>query len=100
VWESLHDVVALAKLMGHTSVFDFKHNLPVTVPLDRWQGCRDKNGDDYQYGYAGTTIEAWPKVTARHGITMTPTSEELLDWMGKVVKIRTALGPDRRFLLD
>src|ERR1700688_4718745 len=35
VWESLGEVVALAKLMGHTSLYDSKHNLPVTVPLDR-----------------------------------------------------------------
>jgi hypothetical protein len=72
-----------------------------TIPLDRWQGCKDKNGDDYQYGYTGTTIEACPRVTAKHGINMTPaTNEELFVVMRKAIETRKALGPDRTFILD
>jgi hypothetical protein len=102
VWESLRDVLALAKLMGHTSLYDFKHNLPVTVPLDRWQGCKDKNGDDYQYGYTGTTIEACPRVTAKHGVSMVLSSntQEMVGQLAKIIEIRRALGPDRKFVLD
>jgi hypothetical protein len=89
-------------LMGHTGVYDSKHNLPVTVPLDRWQGCRDANGDDYQYGYTGTTIEALPRVTTKHGVSMvlSTNTQEMVAQMAKIIEIRKALGPDRSFLLD
>lgn len=100
VWESLQGVVALAKLMGHTNLYEATHIFGTAVPLDRWQGCRDKNGDDYQYGYTGTMIEALPRVTAKHGINMSPSNEELFAMLSKSIEIRKALGPNRRFMLD
>jgi len=101
VWESRREIIALAKLMGHTSLYDARYITAQAVPLDRWQGCRDKNGDDYQYAYNLTTIEAWPKVTAKHGINMKPaTKEEFLREMQKAIEIRKDLGPEQKFMLD
>jgi len=101
VWESLQDVVALAKLMGHTSLRDPQYITSPALPLDRWQGCKDKYGDDYQYAYTGMTIEACPRVTTKHGVNLTPaTNQEALVELSKIAQIREALGPDRTFLLD
>ena len=101
-WECLRDIIVLTKIMGHTTLYDATNRpFPVPIPLDHWQGCKDKNGDDYQYGYTGTTIEACPRVTSQHGINMTPaTNEELLAEMRKAITIRKALGPERKFILD
>ena len=99
VFEPLRDILALAKLMGYTSVTHRQHL--ASVPLDRWHGCKDRNDDDYEYGYTGLTIYAQPKVTAKHGVNMVPrTNEEFFAELKKAVQIRKGLGPDREFLLD
>jgi hypothetical protein len=101
VWESLREIVALAKLMGHTSLHDAQRMFEPAVPLDHWQGCRDKRGDDYQYAYTGTMIEAWPKVTAKHGISMAlSNTQEMAAQLAKIIEIRKGLGPERKFMLD
>lgn len=102
VWESLREIVALAKLMGHTSLHDVRYITAPDVPLDRWQGCKDKNGDDYMYWYTGTTIVACPRVTAKHGVSMvlSTNTQELVAQLAKIGEIRKALGPERTFLLD
>jgi hypothetical protein len=102
VWESKREIVALLKLMGHTSLHDARDITTPDIPLDRWQGCKDKNGDDYSYWYTGTTVVASPRVTAKHGIStvLSTNTQELMAQLAKIVKIRKALGPERTFLLD
>jgi len=101
-WESLRDTIALTKLMGHTTLYDATNSrFPVPIPLDHWQGCKDKNRDDYEYAYTETMIEARPRVTAKHGVNAPPaTTKDRVDWLRSVVKIRQKLGPELKFLLD
>jgi hypothetical protein len=100
VWEPLRHVVTLVKLLGHNTVMEAGHL--ATIPLDRWTGCRDKNGDDYIYGYdGGMNLYAQPNVSARHGLNMEPkTNEEFIALTKKAIEIRKALGPDRHFFLN
>jgi hypothetical protein len=105
VFESLKDAVTLALLMGHTGVFDPKSakglNNPLgQVPLASWQGWQDKSGSDYEYGFTGTTLYGQPKVTAKHGVNLTP--KDNAEWIAnvnKALQIRKALGPEHEFLL-
>ncbi len=98
-FEPLRHVITLAKLMGHATVMQAGH--PASIPLERWAGCRDANGDEYEYGYDGLNLYAQPKVTAKHGVNMQPkTHEEFIAEISKAIKIRKALGPDRQFILD
>ncbi len=104
VFEPLKHVIALALLMGYTKVIDPKckqgPNLLGEVPLASWQGWKDKSGTDYEYGYTGSTLYGQPKVTAKHGVNMTPKDNtELFASMKKALEIRKALGPDDEFLL-
>lgn len=104
VFEPLKHAIALAMLMGHTKVVDPKHKQPRNplgqVPLASWQGWKDKSGADYEYGFTGSTLYGQPKVTAKHGVNMTPKDNtEFLASLKKVVEIRKALGPEHEFLL-
>jgi hypothetical protein len=103
-FEPLKHAVALAMLMGYTKVVDPKckhdRNLLGQVPLASWQGWKDKSGADYEYGFTGSTLYGQPKVTAKHGVNMTPRDNaEFLATLKKVIEIRKALGDGHEFLL-
>ena len=104
VFEALRPTIALLMSMGYTKIYDPKQqkgmNLIGEVPLAQWRGWKDKNGDDYEYGFDGTTIFGQPKVTAAHGINMEPkTTEEFVAVLKQVVKLRESLGPTHTFIL-
>jgi hypothetical protein len=104
VFESLQPTMTLVTLMGYTKIYDPKQkkgrNLLGEVPLAQWPGWRDKNGADYEYGFTGTTIYGQPKVTAKHGLNMTPkTDEELFAALKKAIAIRKSLGPENTFII-
>jgi hypothetical protein len=93
------DVIALAKLMGFTRVIR-PNKFPMQEPLDSWQGCRDSNGDDYEYALVVAMIHARAKLTAKHGINMAPKdNEELMATFKKAFEVRKALGPDCTFVV-
>jgi len=102
-YEPLQPTIAVATLMGYTKICDPKckqgMNLLGEVPLASWQGWKDKNGDDYEYGFNGLTIFGRPKVTANHGVNMRPKTDEFFAALKKAVEIRKSLGPDHQFLL-
>lgn len=102
VEESQNEIVILATLMGHTSLFEGACFPRPIVPLDRWEGCKDRNGDDYVYSYTGTTIEARPNVRARHSYAIVSSSDrqELCVPALELRELSNTLGPNRRFFLD
>jgi len=103
-FEALRPTITLVTLMGYTRIHDPKQqkgmNLIGVVPLAQWRGWKDKNGDDYEYGFDGTTIFGQPKVTAAHGVNMEPkTNEEFVATLKKVGELRKSLGPTHTFIL-
>lgn len=103
-YESLQAVVAVALLMGYTVVHDPKcvnpRNPLGIVPLAKWKGWTDTNGDRYMYSLNDPSLYARPDVTARHRINLTPkTNAEMIDTVNEVGKIEEALGPAHTFVL-
>jgi len=86
VWESLREIVALAKLMGHTSVRDVRYITAPGVPLDHWQGCKDKNGDDYQYAYTKLRLVRYASRGYRRDDKEHPPSPSPVDNRGRTTK--------------
>ncbi len=103
-FELLRPTLALLLRMGYTRIFDSRHkkgsNLLGEVPLTQWQGCEDKLGNDYEYGYTYAKLYAQPRVTAEHGLNMRPaTNEEFWVTIKKAVEIRKSLGASAEFIL-
>ena len=103
-FEPLQPTITLVMLMGYTKIYDPKQkkgmNLIGEVPLAQWQGWKDKNGEDYEYGFNGTTLYGKPKVTAKHGVNMTPkNNEELIAVLRQATQIEKSLGPVQTFIL-
>jgi len=103
-YESLQAVVAVALLMQYTVIHDPKcvngRNPLGPVPLAKWKGWTDTNGDSYMYSLNDPSLCARPDVTTRHRINLTPeTNAEAIETLTKVGKIEKALGPAHTFVL-
>lgn len=104
VFESLKAVVALTTLVGYQHVYDPKcknmRNMTGLVPLAHWQGWKDTLGNDYEYGFTGTTIFVQPRVTANHGVNMRPKdNQELMETFRKAIAVRKSLGPEQELVI-
>jgi hypothetical protein len=104
VFESRKAIIALTTTMGYTTVYDPKCkkglNMLGQAPLAQWQGWVDKLGNDYEYGFTGTTIYVQPKVTANHGLNLTPKdNQEFIATLKKAIEIRKSLGPEQELVI-
>ena len=112
VFESLDRTIALAKIMGYTTVYDSKYknltgpdprrlNATGEVPLTGWPGQRSgKSGGGYEYAFEGMKIIANPALPRDHGLNMAPkTNEEFFAVMKQAIALKAAIGPTVEFLL-
>ena len=106
VFESLGRTTTLARLMGHSEVYDPEKyrdvrtgNLTGAVSLADWPGRHGKNGGGYHYAFAGTKIIASPTLPPGHGINLAPSREEFVSTMRQIISLQKTVGLVTEFVL-
>jgi hypothetical protein len=81
-------------LLGYKMVYG-----PRAVALSQWRGKSGKRGGGYHYTFTGKSIVASPTLPPCHGINLTPSREEAVSTMQRVVALRDEVGPVVEFVL-
>jgi hypothetical protein len=107
-FEPWSHVRTLLTEMGYLALFDpqltknpKKMNLTGRVLLSQWTGRRAKDGTEYDYGFDGNTLSAYPRVPS-HVARMLEGKKgpELIAAMSEIVKYQNSLGPSFEFVVS